>query len=192
MRGQTNWFVLAVLSLIGIGILGVLFYVGTYNGLVSSSVDVDAKWANVQSAYQRRADLIPNLVSTVKAYANYEGGTLINVTQARASISAARTPAELEAVGGSLDSALSRLMVVVEAYPDLKANENFLALQDELAGTENRINMERNNFNNAVKTYNIKVRSFPSNIIAGMSGFETRDMFEATPGSEVVPTVKFG
>lgn len=178
--------ILIVLLLIG------LFYMGTYNGLVSKDEDVTNKWAKVQSAYQRRADLIPNLVSTVKAYSNYEGNLLKEITDARSKVGSAKTPSELAAAGGEMDSAISRLLVVVENYPDLKANENYLSLQDELAGTENRIKVERDAYNDAIKSYNIQVRQFPSSIIAGMAGFKEKAPFEAKEGSDVVPTVNFG
>jgi LemA protein len=189
MRGSTLVWVLGGIAVVAI--LFGLYIAGTYNGLVSNQVNVDNNWAKVQTAYQRRADLIPNLVTTVKAYSDYEGSVLTDITNARAKVGQAQTPKELNDAGTQLDSALSRLLVVVENYPTLKANENYLSLQDELAGTENRIKVERDNFNDAVKTYNINVRSFPSNMIAGMFGFTTKEMFEAAAGSEVVPTVNF-
>ncbi len=178
--------------LIGAGIVAVLlllWFAGSYNGLVSSDESVTEKWANVQTAYQRRADLIPNLVATVKKYSDYEGELLTQITEARASVGRASTPAQLSAAGAQMDSALARLLVVVENYPTLKANENYLSLQDELAGTENRIKVERDNFNKAVKEYNVKVRRFPSNVVAGIFGFETKESFEATAGAEVAPNV---
>jgi LemA protein len=171
-------------------LLMVLWVMGSYNGLVSSDESVNEKWANVQTAYQRRADLIPNLVETVKQYSDYEGSVLTEITNARASVGKANTPAELQAADAELNSALSKLLVVVENYPNLKANENYLSLQDELAGTENRIKTERDIFNNAVKGYNIKVRRFPTNIIAGMFGFEKKEGFEAAEGAENAPSVK--
>lgn len=180
--------IIAIVILI-IGGMVALYAVGTYNGLVQSSIDVDNKWAKVQTAYQRRADLIPNLVSVVKAYSNYEGSVLIEVTNARARVGQATTPQELSAAGDSLNNALSRLLVVVENYPELKANENYLSLQDELAGTENRVKVERDNYNDAVKAYNTKVRVFPSNIVAGMFGFDEREMFAANPSSQEAPKV---
>ncbi len=172
-------------------VIAVLMIAGTYNGLVKSQETVNEKWSNVQTAYQRRADLIPNLVSTVKAYSNYEGELLTELTKARAAVGSAKTPSELQAAGNEMNSALSRLLVVVENYPNLKANENYLSLQDELAGTENRIKTERDIYNTAVKGYNVKVRSFPTNLMAGMFGFEKKDMFEAEEGSEKAPTVTF-
>jgi len=183
-----------VIILLCVGIFIVLFllsFVGMYNGLVSTDETVNNKWANVQTAYQRRADLIPNLVDTVKEYTDYEGEILTEITRARSSVGSARTPGELQAADGQLTSALSRLLVVMENYPNLKANENFLSLQDELAGTENRIKTERDLYNGAVRNYNVKTRRFPSNIIAGMFGFEKREMFEADAGTDVVPKVDF-
>jgi LemA protein len=135
--------------------------------------------------------LIPNLVDTVKAYSNYEGSILTEITNARASIGKASTPAQLQAAGNELNSALSRLLVVVENYPNLKANENYLSLQDELAGTENRVKVERDIFNKAVRDYNVKVRGFPTNIVAGMFGFQIKEMFEAEQGTDKAPKVNF-
>jgi LemA protein len=182
------------ISLIIVGVvlfLSILWVIGSYNSLVQLDESVNEKWANVQSAYQRRADLIPNLVETVKAYSDYEGSVLTEITQARASIGNAGSPAELQAAGNELNSALSRLLVVVENYPNLKANENYLSLQDELAGTENRVKVERDIFNKAVKGYNVNTRTFPKNIIAGMFGFEKKDMFEADSGAENATQVDF-
>ena len=172
-------------------LLFVFFFIGSYNGLIKTDESVNEKWANVQSAYQRRADLIPNLVETVKAYSDYEGSLLKEITDARASIGKASTPAQLQAAGNELNSALSRLLAVVENYPNLKANENYLSLQDELAGTENRVKVERDIFNKAVRDYNVKVRGFPTNIVAGMFGFQSKEMFEAEQGAENAPEVNF-
>ncbi|MBI5389073.1 LemA family protein [Candidatus Woesearchaeota archaeon] len=173
-------------------VLVLLWFALSYNGLVKADEGVNEKWANVQSAYQRRADLIPNLVETVKAYSNYEGEVLTEITDARASMSKATTPGQLQAADAQLTSALSRLLVVVENYPNLKANENYLSLQDELAGTENRVKTERDVFNKAVRDYNVKVRAFPSNIVAGMFGFATKESFEADEGTDKAPKVNFG
>ena len=178
--------------LIGVGIVAlilVLWFAGSYNGLVSADESVTEKWANVQTAYQRRADLIPNLVATVKKYSDYEGEVLTQITEARAAVGRASSPAQLSSAGAQMDSALARLLVVVENYPTLKANENYLSLQDELAGTENRVKVERDNFNKAVKEYNVKVRRFPSNIVAGLFDFETKESFEAAAGSQKAPDV---
>lgn len=181
------------IALIAVGALVLIsfFWVaGSYNSLVRLDEAVNEKWANVQTAYQRRADLIPNLVETVRQYSDYEGDILTEITEARASVASAGTPAELSAAGNEMNSALSRLLVVVENYPNLKANENYLSLQDELAGTENRIKTERDIYNNAVREYNIRVRRFPTNIIAGMFGFEKKEMFEAAAGTETAPDVE--
>src|SRR5439155_26335014 len=162
----------------------------------------DQSWAQVQNVYQRRADLIPNLVNTVSGAANFEKSTLVEVTNARASVGqvkldpnkAPTDPAQLaqfQAAQGQLSNALSRLLVVVERYPELKANQNFVGLQAQLEGTENRISVERGNFNTAVQNYNVAVRSFPTNFIAGMLGFAERPFFTAQPGAERPPPVHF-
>jgi LemA protein len=179
-----------------------LALMGRYNSLVRSQQAVDSQWAQVQNVYQRRADLIPNLVNTVQGAANFEKSTLTEVTNARASVgrvqldpSKAPTDAaqleQFQAAQGQLSNALSRLLVVVERYPELKANQNFLTLQAQLEGTENRISVERNKFNEVVQSYNIQVRSFPTNLIAGMFGFAPRPYFTAQPGAEKAPTVNF-
>ncbi len=175
----------------GIIVLLILIFIGSYNGLVNADEEVDRTWGNVETAYQRRADLIPNLVETVKGYKIHEEDVLTEITNARSMISQAKTPAELTNGDAALNSALSRLLVVVENYPNLKANENFLSLQDELAGTENRVKVERDNYNGAVKSLNVKIRRFPSNIVAGMFGFEKKEAFEAEPGAETAPKVSF-
>ena len=175
---------------------------GTYNRLVRLQQTVDQSWAQVQNVYQRRADLIPNLVNTVSGAANFEKSTLTEVTNARASVGrvqldpnkAPTDAAQLEqfqAAQGQLSNALSRLLVVVERYPELKANQNFLSLQAQLEGTENRISVERGNFNRTVQDYNIAVRSFPTNFVAGMLGFAPRPFFTAQPGAEKPPPVQF-
>src|SRR5438093_3417607 len=178
---------------------------GSYNRLVRLQQTVDQSWAQVQNVYQRRADLIPNLVNTVSGAANFEKSTLTEVTNARASVGrvqldpnkAPTDAAQLEkfqAAQGELSNALSRLLVVVERYPELKANQNFLSLQAQLEGTENRISVERGNFNKTVQDYNIAVRSFPTNFVAGMLGFAPRPFLTAQAGSEKPPTLqlKFG
>lgn len=180
---------------ITLGIIGALFLImilwvgGSYNTLVAFDEKTNNRWANVQTAYQRRADLIPNLVATVKQYTDYEGPLLQEITNARASVGQASTPEQLSAAGTEMNSALSRLLVVVENYPNLKANENFLDLQTQLEGTENRIKVERDNYNAAVRDYNIKVRRVPTNIIANMFGFEQKTPFEAQEGAENAPNV---
>lgn len=172
--------------------------VSSYNGLVNMDEESSRAWANVETAYQRRADLIPNLIETVKGARDYEESVLTEITslrsqagQAKINVDSATSPSQLQAAAGQMDSVLSRLLVVVERYPDLKATENFLSLQDELAGTENRIKVERDNYNKAVKNYNVKVRRFPSNIIAGMFGFDRKESFSADAGAENAPAVSF-
>jgi LemA protein len=171
-----------------------------YNAMVSQQEGVDQAWANVQSAYQRRADLIPNLVNTVKGYADFEQETLTKVIEARSKATQTTidptnlTPEKLEQfqqAQGQLSGALSRLLVTVERYPDLKANQNFLDLQAQLEGTENRINVERNKFNIAAKEYNTSIRQFPRVIYAGWFGFDKKPYFEASPGSDQAPEVQF-
>ena len=193
---KTLWITLGILAFVVISLL--IWVTSTYNGLVSTDENVNQKWANVQTAYQRRADLIPNLVETVNGYKNYEGQTLTEIAklrseagQAKIDVSKAASPEAMQAASQNMDGVLSRLLVIVENYPDLKANQNFLALQDELAGTENRIKVERDNYNVAVKDYNLKVRRFPSNLIAGMFGFDIKNPFEADKGAENAPKVKF-
>src|SRR6184192_1442508 len=179
-----------------------LFFWGTYNRLVTLDQEVNKRWGDVQTVYQRRADLIPNLVNTVAGAANFEKSTLTEVTNARASVGrvqldpnkAPTDAAQLEQfqqAQGQLSNALSRLLVVVERYPELKANQNFVGLQAQLEGTENRISVERGNFNTAVQNYNVAVRSFPTNLIAGMLGFPPRPFFTAQQGAERPPPVQF-
>ena len=179
-----------------------LFFGGTYNRLVRLGQAVDTQWAQVQTVYQRRADLIPNLVNTVAGAANFEKSTLTEVTNARASVGRvqldptkaptdAKQLQEFQAAQGQLSNALSRLLVVSENYPQLTATRSFQELQAQLEGTENRISVERNNFNTAVQNYNVAVRSFPTNLIAGMFGFAPRPFFEAQTGAEKAPTVNF-
>lgn len=185
--------VVAVIAVIAIALLG--WVKSTYNGMVSVEEEATTALANVQSAYQRRADLIPNLVQTVKGYASHEKETLEGVVNARSKATSitlnAENIKEYQQAQGELSSALGRLIAIGEAYPDLKANENFRELQVQLEGTENRINVERNNFNKAVQTYNVAIRKFPSNLLAGIFGFEKMDKFEAAAGSENAPKVEF-
>ena len=176
------------------------FCITKYNGLVDANAEVEKQWANIESVYQRRADLIPNLVATVKGYAEHEESTLQAVTDARTRATsitidpATATPEQMEAWMAAQDEvsgALGRLLAVAESYPDLKANQNFLQLQAQLEGTENRISVERQKYNEAVKEYNVMVRRFPNNIIASMFGFDQKSMFEAQAGAEVAPVVVF-
>jgi LemA protein len=167
------------------------FLKGTYNTLVSMDEGVKAAWAQVENQLQRRFDLIPNYVETVKGYAKHEKEVLLGVTEARSRVAGAGTINEKIAANNSLSSALSRLLVVVERYPDLKANTNFIRLQDELAGTENRIAVERRRFNEQVKVFNERLRKFPTNLVAGMFGFEKATYFEVPKERQEAPKVKF-
>lgn len=194
-KGTITLLVIGVLILIMVG--GTLT---TYNGLIAKDEAVATAWGNIQSQYQRRADLIPNLVSTVKGYAKHESETLENVMAARAKATQITvnadnlTPEKLkqyQAAQGELSQALGRLMAVSENYPNLKANENFSELQAQLEGTENRINESRQIYNSAVQTYNVSVRRFPANIVAGMFGFDKKNQFEAEAGAEKAPKVEF-
>jgi LemA protein len=174
---------------------------GTYNSLVEKQQAVESAWAQVENVYQRRADLIPNLVATVKGYASHESEVLEEVTASRSKVGSMQVtpevlnnPAEFQKfqqAQAGLGNALSRLMVVVERYPDLKANENFRALQDQLEGTENRIANERRHFNDAAQEYNTSVSKFPGNIFARMFGFQKKPYFQSTPGSEKAPVIDF-
>lgn len=165
--------------------------ISTYNTLVSLQEAVSTSWAQVENQLQRRSDLIPNLVETVKGYARHERTVLLDVTNARAKIGQAKDIQEKIKANSELEGALSRLLVVVERYPDLKANQNFIRLQDELSGTENRIAVERRRYNEAVRIYNTKIRTFPGNIIAKFFGFERAPLFEAPPASKEPPKVEF-
>jgi LemA protein len=182
-----------------IGIL-VMWFVGVYNTLQEMDEDVAGKWAQVENVYQRRSDLIPNLVNTVKGYADFEQETLTGVIEARSKATSVTidpsnlSPAaisQFQSAQDGLGSALSRLLVTIERYPDLKANQNFLELQSQLEGTENRIAVERKRFNDAVQTLNAKIRKIPASMIAPMAGVERKGYFEAQEGAEKVPEVKF-
>ncbi len=188
--------------LITLGVIVMLVLMGgcSYNGMNRSHKEAQQKWADVQSSYQRRADLIPNLVATVKGVANFEQTTLTQVIQARANATSIKvdptnlTPAKLQEFQqsqGQLSQALGRLMVVSERYPELKANENFKDLQSQLEGTENRIKVSRDDYNQAVKEYNVKITNFPANIMAGMFGFKEMTMFQADEGAQKAPKVEF-
>ena len=186
--------IIAVLAIIA------MWGISAYNGLVSMDEGVQTKWADVETQYQRRADLIPNLVNTVKGYAAHESETLAAVVEARAKATSvnidpsnmsAEQIANFQKAQDGVSSALGRLLVTVEKYPDLKANENFRELQAQLEGTENRISVARRDYNEAARKYNTTLRSFPKNILAGMFGFEKKAYFEAQEGSEQAPTVQF-
>lgn len=195
---KKGYIVLIVLAIV---ILGIFFWFkGTYNGMVSMRENVSAQWSNVENQYQRRLDLIPNLVSTVKGYAAHEENTLTDVVNARAKATQMQLNVDqlneaslkkLNSVQGELSSALSRLMAISESYPDLKANQNFLDLQAQLEGTENRIAVERRKFNEVARSYNAYIQQFPRNILAGMFGFTPKPYFEANAGAENAPKVEF-
>ena len=183
-----------VIAIAAILVLIVLWGVGTRNGMVSAYEDVQNKASAIETQLQRRSDLIPNFVATVKGYAAHEEEVYTAIADARAKLSGAIEKDDMASVSeanSELDSALSRLLVVVENYPELKANENFIALQDELAGTENRIAKAREDYNDEVKSYNKKIKSFPNSIIANMGGFDEAVYFEAAEGTKAVPTVDF-
>lgn len=184
------WIVILVLVVLAV-VFGAQF-VGIRNQLVADREAIHAAWSQVDVALQRRSDLIPNLVETVKGFAAQEKDVIASVTQARAALGGARTPQERIQANTQLDSALSRLLVVVENYPQLRSNENFLRLQDELAGTENRIAVERRKYNEAVQKYNTQIELFPNNVVAALSGFTRNDAyFKTDPGARSVPAVKF-
>lgn len=182
-------------------ILLVMWGISVYNNLVAAEQNVLKQWSQVENQYQRRADLIPNLVNTVKGYANFEKEVLTQVTEARARVGQFNVTPEVlndpqafekfQSVQGDLSSALSRLLAVVENYPELKANENFLQLQAQLEGTENRISVERKRFNETVQEYNTRIKRFPASLLAGMVGFSEKQYFKAVQGAEVPPKVEF-
>ena len=192
------WVVVGVLALLVFAVFG--WFKGTYNGFVLAQEEVNRAWSDVESTYQRRADLIPNLVETVKGYASHEKEVLVGITEARSRVGQVKISAEnltpeaiqrFQDAQAGLSGALSRLLAVAERYPDLKANQNFLDLQTQLEGTENRINVARTRFNEAARSYNTRVRSFPGNLLAGMFGFAAKPYFEADKGAERAPSVKF-
>ena len=188
-KKKTLLIVLAVIVVLAIAAYS--FFAGNYNKFVKMDVGIKAAWSQVENQLQRRYDLIPNLVETVKGYAKQEKDVLVEVTNARSKVGGAGTIPDKIAANNQLTGALSRLMVVVEKYPDLKSNQNFMKLQDELAGTENRIAVERMRYNEAVKVYNEAIRSFPANILAGMYGFKEAAFFEAPKDAKEAPKVKF-
>ncbi|HSW67335.1 MAG TPA: LemA family protein [Bacteroidales bacterium] len=181
-------------------IIVIMWAMRSYNSLVISQEKVEAQWANVENVYQRRADLIPNLVATVSGYADFERQTILEVIEARSKATAvninpenlnAESLQQFQAAQAQIGGALSRLLVVVERYPELKANQSFLDLQSQLEGTENRISTERGRFNDAAREYNTNIRRFPRNMFANMFGFERKPYFEADEGAEEVPRVEF-
>jgi LemA protein len=197
---KKTWIVIGVIVLLLVA--GFSMLKGYYNGFVTLEEDVNQKWAQVENVYQRRADLIPNLVEVVKGYAKHESETLQAVVEARSKVGGQinvskdvindpQAFAKFQQAQGALSSALQRLMVVVEKYPDLKADGRFAALQSQLEGTENRISVERGRFNKAVQGYNVSIRRFPNNILAGVFGFQKKVYFQADSGAENAPKVKF-
>jgi LemA protein len=197
MRNRRNTWIIIIVVIIG---LLVLSGVRSYNGMVTKNEKVGEQWSNVENSYQRRSDLIPNLVNTVKGYADFESKTLTAVIEARAKATSvqidpknmtAENMKQYQEAQAGLTGTLSRLMVVVEQYPNLKANQNFLDLQAQLEGTENRISTERRKFNEMARDYNTFIRMFPKNIYAGLFGFEKKPYFEAVEGADKAPVVKF-
>lgn len=192
-----NWKIPAVIG--GVVLLLIMIVAGSYNSMVASRESVNTAWSKVESQYQRRSDLIPNLVNTVKGAANFEQETLTKVVEARAKATQIKVDAnnpddiaKFQQAQSEVSSSLSRLLAVAENYPQLKATENFKNLQSQLEGTENRITVARNDFNDAAKSYNTKVKSFPANLLAGMFGFKERPYFEADADAKKAPSVNFG
>lgn len=195
MKKYIKWVVI-----IAVVVALISFFAGTYNSLVDKKMEAERSWSNVESQFQRRADLIPNLVSTVKGYASHEQLTFVQVVEERAKATQPQIKfdeltdenlAKYAAMQGEMSAALGRLMAIGESYPDLKASQNFINLQDELAGTENRVNKARIDFNESIKQYNTYVQKFPRNIIASMFGFTQKSFFEAAPEAQKAPEVKF-
>jgi LemA protein len=182
---KTVWIIIALVAIM------VFAGISSYNTLVSMNETVNGKWSQIDNQLQRRADLIPNLVNTVKGFAAHEQTAIQAVADARAKLAGAGGPAAKAQANGELNSALSRLLVVVENYPNLKADKNFRALMDELAGTENRIAVARKDYNDSVQVYNTKIRSLPTSLFAGMMGFGPKEYFKAEEGAKQVPQVKF-
>lgn len=192
-----KWKIPAIIG--GVLLLLVMMIAGSYNGMVSSRELVNTAWSKVESQYQRRSDLIPNLVNTVKGAANFEQETLTKVIEARSKVTQIKVDANnpediarFQQAQGQVSSSLSRLLAVAENYPQLKATENFKDLQSQLEGTENRITVARNDFNDAARSYNTKIKSFPANLLAGMFGFKERPYFEADADAKKAPSVNFG
>jgi len=191
MTSGKKGLLIAVVVIVVLAGLIYSFFQGNYNRFVTLDEGVKSAWAQVENQFQRRYDLIPNLVETVKGYAKQEKDVLVEVTNARARVGGAATVPDKINANNELTGALSRLLVVVERYPDLKSNQNFLRLQDELAGTENRISVERKRYNDAVQGYNVAIRSFPANLLAGMFGFGKAAFFEVPAAAKAAPQVKF-
>jgi len=183
---------IVIVALLLVGVIAGGKFISTRNELVTLREAVASQWSNVDVALQRRADLIPNLVNTVKGFAQHETEVFKDIADARARLAGGRTPQEKIQANQQLDTAISRLLVIAENYPQLKSNENFLQLQDELAGTENRIAVERRKYNEALQRYNTSIELFPNNVVAGMSGFTRNDAyFQTEPGARTAPKVQF-
>ena len=191
MTSGKKILLIAIIVIVVLAVSVFSFFKGSYNQFVTLDECVKSAWAQVENQLQRRYDLIPNLVETVKGYAKQEKDVLVEVTNARARVGGAATVPDKINANNELTGALSRLLVVVEKYQDLKSNQNFLRLQDELAGTENRIAVERKRYNDAVQGYNVAIRSFPANLLAGMFGFGKATFFEAPAAAKATPQVKF-
>ncbi len=198
MAKYKNYIIWGIIALVVIIIVST--FVGSYNGMVGRETEIEGRWANVETQYQRRLDLFKNLVNTVKGYADHEQQTLIGVIEARANTMRMNLTADdltdenlrkFQVAQAEMSQGLGRLLAIGESYPDLKASQNFVQLQDEVAGTENRIAKARTDYNNAVKEYNLFIRRFPRNMFAGMYGFEKKAMFEAQQGAEVAPDIAF-
>jgi len=186
---KKGWIVGGVVLLVAV--IAGMSLVGRYNTFVTANEQIDASWAQVENVLQRRADLIPNLVATVQGFAEQEREIFTEVANARSRLLGAGSPAEAAAANAGLTGALGRLLAISEAYPQLRSNENFIRLQDELAGSENRIAVERRRYNDAVRAYNTQILQFPNNLIAGMFNFSSREYFEADEDAADVPTVEF-
>lgn len=182
---------IALIAIVVIVLGAFAWFFGAYNSLVTLNENVNSKWSQVDNQLQRRADLIPNLVATVKGYAAHEASIFTEVADARSRLIGAKGPAEAAAANDSLNSSLSRLLAISEAYPQLKADANFRQLQDELAGTENRLAVARMDYNNSVQQFNTKIKRFPTVVIAGIAGFSPKEYFRAQTGAENAPTVNF-
>ncbi len=191
MTGIQKVFLIVVIVIVALVLIPLLYLKGTYNSLVTMDEGVKAAWAQVENQLQRRYDLIPNLVETVKGYASHEEEVFLKVTEARSRVGGAASVSDKIEANNSLSAALSRLLVVVERYPELKANTNFLRLQDELAGTENRIAVERRRYNESVRDFNATIRRFPTNILAGIFGFEKAAFFDVPEERQEAPKVSF-
>lgn len=187
MKNKWMWWGIPL----GIVLLIVVWYIGIYNSLIRMNEQVNNKWAQVETQYQRRVDLIPNLVATVKGAANFEASTFEEITRLRSQWQAAPTVEQKVSAANQIETALSKLLVVFENYPQLKAVQNYLALQDELANTENKVAVERGRYNDAIRNFNARIKTFPSNIVAGNLGYADRTYFQANAGAENAPEVKF-